>query len=168
MLGNNMFAYCRNNPVKRKDASGTDDICVTTNEDDDSPLNDIGTNFRPGGAGGGGGIASGSSNANRGEASKNSQGSYSPPPGGGGVSSSVKVGNTTVEFGHGGRHVGGEDITEIEAFIAKDVINRPPTVGNANSVYIDYFGKELYYSYFTRSAVLINVGTYYFYRVPGL
>ena len=51
-----MFAYCRNNPVKRKDASGTDDICVTTNEDDDSPLNDIGTNFRPGGAGGGGSV----------------------------------------------------------------------------------------------------------------
>ena len=54
-----MFAYCRNNPVKRKDASGTDDICVTTNEDDDSPLNDIGTIFRPGGAGGGGGNSSG-------------------------------------------------------------------------------------------------------------
>ena len=42
MLGNNMFAYCRNNPVKRKDASGTDDICVAHADDMDTPLNDLG------------------------------------------------------------------------------------------------------------------------------
>lgn len=50
-----MFAYCRNNPVCRKDASGTDDVRVTSESTEDgNPLNDIGTSFRPGGAGGGG------------------------------------------------------------------------------------------------------------------
>ena len=48
-----MFAYCRNNPVKRKDASGTDDICVTSNEDN-NPFNDMGPVSGSGGAGGGG------------------------------------------------------------------------------------------------------------------
>ena len=55
LLGYNMFAYCRNNPVCREDASGTDDIRVTSEStEDDNPLNDAGTFFRPGGAGGGG------------------------------------------------------------------------------------------------------------------
>ncbi len=48
-----MFAYCRNNPVKRKDASGTEDLCVTSNEDDSNPLNDYGP-VRGGGGGAGG------------------------------------------------------------------------------------------------------------------
>ena len=56
VLGNNMFAYCRNNPVCRKDATGTDDICVTDMNDDDTPLNDAGTFYRPGGASGGGNV----------------------------------------------------------------------------------------------------------------
>ena len=43
ILGNNMFAYCRNNPVKRKDASGTDDVCVTHADEDNNPLNDFGS-----------------------------------------------------------------------------------------------------------------------------
>ena len=43
MLGNNMYAYCRNNPVKRKDASGTDDVCVTNADEDNNPLNDFGS-----------------------------------------------------------------------------------------------------------------------------
>ena len=61
LLGFNMFAYCRNNPVCRKDASGTDDVRVTNDTtEDDNPLNDAGTSFRPGGAGGGGGNGSGS------------------------------------------------------------------------------------------------------------
>ena len=43
LLGNNMFAYCRNNPVKRKDASGMDDVCVTHADEDNNPLNDFGS-----------------------------------------------------------------------------------------------------------------------------
>ena len=38
-----MFAYCRNNPVKRKDASGMDDVCVTHADEDNNPLNDFGS-----------------------------------------------------------------------------------------------------------------------------
>ena len=54
LLGNNMFAYCRNNPVCRKDACGTDDIRVTDNNSNDNPFDDAGTTYRPGGASGGG------------------------------------------------------------------------------------------------------------------
>ena len=50
-LGNNMFAYCLNNPVIRKDSSGTDGISVTEGEDD-NPFNDV--YHGSGGAGGGG------------------------------------------------------------------------------------------------------------------
>ena len=41
LLGNNMFAYCRNNPVKRVDVSGTNDLCYTDG-DDDNIFNDVG------------------------------------------------------------------------------------------------------------------------------
>lgn len=52
ILGNNMFAYCRNNPVKRKDISGTNDLCVT-DEDDDNPFNDLAMPSGGGGSGAG-------------------------------------------------------------------------------------------------------------------
>lgn len=44
-----MFAYCRNNPVKRKDALGMDDICVANADDEDNLLADLG--YVPGGGG---------------------------------------------------------------------------------------------------------------------
>ena len=47
-----MFASCRNNPVSRMAAAGTDDICVTANEDN-NPFNDVGGEC--GGLGGGAG-----------------------------------------------------------------------------------------------------------------
>ena len=50
-LGYNMFAYCRNNPVTRRDTSGTDDVCATDFNQDNNPLNDLGS---PSGGGGGG------------------------------------------------------------------------------------------------------------------
>ena len=38
-----MFAYCRNNPVIRRDISGTNDECVSNfSEDDSNPFNDLG------------------------------------------------------------------------------------------------------------------------------
>ena len=52
LLGNNMFAYCRNNPVYRKDIAGTWDVCTKDSTDDNNPLNDIGGVYH-GGAGGG-------------------------------------------------------------------------------------------------------------------
>lgn len=48
-----MFAYCRDNPVNRKDAQGTEDICCTTNDDDGNPLNDFGPVRGGGGSAGG-------------------------------------------------------------------------------------------------------------------
>ena len=51
--GYNMYAYCRNEPVFRKDAFGTEDVCVTNTEDDDNPLNDYGKSPSGGGTGGG-------------------------------------------------------------------------------------------------------------------
>jgi filamentous hemagglutinin len=48
-----MYAYCRNEPVFRKDAFGTEDVCVTNTEDDDNPLNDYGKSPSGGGTGGG-------------------------------------------------------------------------------------------------------------------
>ncbi len=47
-LGNNMFAYCRNNPVKRVDVSGTNDLCYTDG-DDDNIFNDVGHGIGSGG-----------------------------------------------------------------------------------------------------------------------
>ena len=51
-LGYNMFAYCRNNPVCRKDATGTEDVCVTNIDDDNNPLNDLGKSPSGGSSGG--------------------------------------------------------------------------------------------------------------------
>ena len=52
LLGNNMFAYCRNNPVSRKDPTGTLEECTKDSSDDNNPLNDMGGVYH-GGAGGG-------------------------------------------------------------------------------------------------------------------
>ena len=50
LLGNNMFAYCRSNPIIRKDASGTEDVSVTDVNQDNKPQNDLGS---PSGGGSG-------------------------------------------------------------------------------------------------------------------
>ena len=54
-----MFAYCRNNPVCRKDALGTEDVCVTNIDDDNNPLNDLGKSPSGGSSAGNGGKAGG-------------------------------------------------------------------------------------------------------------
>ena len=68
ILGNNMFAYCRNNPVCRKDISGTTDVEIF---DDDSNLLDDdevihGGKMSNGGSGEGGGSSSNTSPAQTG------------------------------------------------------------------------------------------------------
>ena len=50
LLGNNMFAYCRSNPIIRKDASGTEDVSVTDVNQDNKRQNDLGS---PSGSGSG-------------------------------------------------------------------------------------------------------------------
>ena len=53
LLGNNMFAYCLNDPVSRIDVSGTESVRYTDgNTEDDNPLNDMGY-FQPGNGGDG-------------------------------------------------------------------------------------------------------------------
>ena len=54
LLGYNVFAYCRNEPVFRKDAYGTEDVSVTNFDDDNNPLNDLGKSPSGGSSGGAG------------------------------------------------------------------------------------------------------------------
>ena len=51
LLGNNMFAYCRNTPVYRMDAAGTWDICTKDSIDDNNPLDGMGGICYGGGGG---------------------------------------------------------------------------------------------------------------------
>lgn len=124
LLGNNMFAYCRNNPVNRKDTSGTYDVCNMDNEENGSIFDDYGNTKGTGGAKTGGSYTGGSGVGSRGNVSKTSPytgGSYSagqyypntpstnpqytPPSSGGGVTSSTMGGSVQVDFDHGGRHI---------------------------------------------------------------
>ena len=52
LLGGNMLSYCRNNPVKRKDATGKDDVCVTNAEELGDLLKQL--DYAPSGVGSGG------------------------------------------------------------------------------------------------------------------
>ena len=162
-----MFAYCRNNPVNREDAQGTEDLCATSSEDDNNIFNDMGP-VRGGGGGasggnytGGGYGGSSGGTGNGGGAGGNAGYGYSPPSGGGGVSSQVTVGDIVVEFGHGGRHVDYPDISGLENAIANDVVTKSPTTGQSISVGICYNGTWFTYRYFTISPTRINVGTYF-------
>ena len=151
LLGNNMFAYCRNNPVRRVDISGAADAdCM---DSDGKPLSNDEVENRPGG--GGVNVASNASGANNGK-------SYSPPKGGGGPTNTIQVNNIKVTFGHGGRHIPGGDIPKIEQGIANDVVTKPPTAGVRNEAIINYGGKDITYRYFTVSSDHINVGTYFY------
>ena len=159
-----MFAYCRNNPVCRKDVSGRDDVECTDLDNND--FTDDEDYFGAGGAGTGAGAPIGTNTGSGGGNSSSGtsgSGQYQPPTGGGGVTNTVNVNGTTVDFGHGGRHVAGENIADIENAIAYDVVNRPPSYGKATSVDdFMYAGQTLHYSYYTREPLHINVGTYYF------
>ena len=52
ILGDNMFAYCRNNPISRKDASGTEDVNATDFNQDNNHANDLGNPTGSSGTGG--------------------------------------------------------------------------------------------------------------------
>ena len=55
------------------------------------------------------------------EDSKGAGKGYTAPTGGGGVTNTIKTGNSTVTFGHGGRHVPGTDVSAVEQAIAGQV-----------------------------------------------
>ena len=65
MLGHNMFTYCRNNPVSRKDAFGFTDV-NNKDEEDGKPNNDFGPSHNGGGSGAGHGGGSGSKSGGNG------------------------------------------------------------------------------------------------------
>ena len=148
LLGNNMFAYCRNNPVCRIDVTGMADADCYDND----PLDE--EDLLKTSQGGGGSQAA--------ESGGSTSYSYSAPSGGGGSTSSVQVGNTTVTFGHGGRHVNFSDISGLESAIANDVVTQPPTTGVRGEVFLNYGGVDFTYRYWTMGSNHIHVGTYFY------
>lgn len=93
----------------------------------------------------------------------NSNCGYQTPKGGGGTTDKIRVGQTHVEFGHGGRHLEGTglNIGQVNQAIANDVVNRPSTSGIVGHGIVNVGGIDIYYNYYTRSKDLINIGTYY-------
>ena len=87
---------------------------------------------------------------------------YVPPKGGGGVTSSVKVGDKTVSFGHGGRHLKdtGLTLSEVNDIIANDVVKRSLIKG-FNEFNIEINGKTVTYRAFPLENNKIYVGTYF-------
>lgn len=156
------------------------DLCVTDGEDD-NPLNDLATigkgsisgNSNSGPIGNAncgvntpGGVNQNAANggAPNGFGGSNTAYSYSVPRGGGGVSSQVQVGDITVTFGHGGRHMDFPDISGLENAIAHDVVNKPHPPGYYDACDITYRGSNFTYRYFVRDPALIHVGTYFYTR----
>jgi len=94
-------------------------------------------------------------NATQGEGSKG----YQTPNGGGGITNSIKTGNGTVTFGHGGRHVTGVDISSVEQTIA----NKVPKlgVGERYTGTVNVNGINIEYRAYGVSEGVTNVGTYY-------
>ena len=172
ILGCNMFAYCRNNPVTRSDSSGYSD---KVDEDGDGDVWEIekkgGGTSRSGNRDTSGDSYPGSSsqrNSSGGGSTTTGSGKapssgYKAPNGGGGVSDTRQVGDTTITFGHGGRHLEGSGIAVSQAHtaIANDVVNQP--VSGAHVKYFDLIvgGYTLHYGARLLSANLINIGTYY-------
>ena len=186
MLGNNMFAYCRNNPVNRIDISGCADTPVEESFDDDTEV----VPTIPGGGGPGGssgslfgsqtGSALGSGNLG-GDGSRANPyvgGTYPPgqyypdsqispyqsPDGGGGTTNTIIVDGVRIDFGHGGRHINTSEYNnlDIQEVIAHDVVNQPRYDGTTKNVSIIYGGRSILYSYHTFNQHHINVGTYFF------
>ena len=89
---------------------------------------------------------------------------YTTPAGGGGITDSIQVGNTTVTFGHGGRHLVGTHLTttQVNPVIANDVVSRNLPVGSfLTDGQVSVNGSIIIYTAKVLSDVLINVGTYH-------
>lgn len=90
-------------------------------------------------------------------------GKYQAPKGGGGITDSIKTGDTQIDFGHGGRHLEGSNLSiqEVQQAIAKDIVNRPLEIGKYYSGMVNVNGITIRYSAFLREAGLINIGMFY-------
>ena len=174
--GYNLYAYCGNSPVFRIDVNGRD------SEPADDHVQILTNSTLGGGNGGFSGGPGGPSPAGNTATedlqdmedfiqAKNAQSSnstadvYTAPPGGGGVSSSVTVGNYTVDFGHGGRHLSDTSLSmrDVNTAIANDVVTKPfPEVGKPfTEALININGVEVTYRAFLLGPWHINVGTYF-------
>ena len=94
---------------------------------------------------------------------KCSNNGYEAPKGGGGKKDSVQVGDTTVTFGHGGRHLKGTELTtaQVNQAIANNVVTQsvPTTVSSSYNIMVGGYG--ITYRAIQRAKNLIYVGTYY-------
>jgi len=87
------------------------------------------------------------------------EGGYQSPNGGGGVTNSIKTGNGTVTFGHGGRHFPGANISAIEQTIANNI----PKL-NSGQFYkgvVNVNGMKIEFHAYCLSEGVTNVGTYF-------
>ena len=163
LLGNNMFAYCLNNPACRKDIWGTTSQKIFEGESDLDPTDDNkdidGGKMSDGGSGG-----TGDNGGTGGSSGTGGNNGYTPPDGGGGVTDSIQVDGTTVTFGHGGRHLSGSSLTtgEVNSSIAHDVVGRnlsPNQFLPNGTVTVGEY--RIGYTAYMLSDTLINVGTYH-------
>ena len=88
---------------------------------------------------------------------------YVPPVGGGGITNVIKVGDITVTFGHGGRHLSNSKLSmeTVNKRIAEDVQTQNIGVGEFHKFQIVVDGVTIEYTSFGIKENVVNVGTYY-------
>jgi hypothetical protein len=89
---------------------------------------------------------------------------YEVPVGGGGTTATFNINGKTINFGHGGRHLEGLNmsVAEINAAIAQQASGYYVPVNQFAKGYITLEGKPVQFNMYGRSGDVINVGTYYF------
>ena len=148
--GFNLYVYCGNHPINRIDISGADSEKLEDLDLDDDEIQE-----RGGGGGTHGGIVKTANNSG-----------YQFPKGGGGVSRSITVGDKTINFGHGGRHLQDTGLTTdlVENQIAHDVVTQHVPTTHSQNYYIDIQGISFTYRAMMYQTNRINIGTYFITR----
>ncbi len=102
-------------------------------------------------------------NSNSDKDKKPESGGYEIPDGGGGVSDSVKVDNKEVNFGHGGRHLEGTELSvkEVNQAIANDVVTKNLEIGQFYKGHVEVDGIIIEYTSYGVKDGVINIGTYF-------
>ena len=93
----------------------------------------------------------------------NGNSNYQAPKGGGGVTDQIEVGDQTVTFGHGGRHLDGTklDMQDVNQALAEDVAANKQEVGQFQKRRITVDGQIIEYTSYRISDERIHIGTYY-------
>ena len=101
-------------------------------------------------------------NKNKDNKDKNSN-EYKPPKGGGGTTDTVRVEDTEVSFGHGGRHLEGTGLSvkQVNEAIANDVVTKHLKTGSFYKGRINIGNVTIEYTSYGIKVGRINVGTYY-------